>query len=157
MCLLFAEGLKDTKWKGRHTSFSEHIFLWKWEHESNRKAPQMGKPGCNFAFSSCSLPTFSFSFHPTPLPLCPLLFLSLFFPYFGKNISKGRKKQMRSYPTPIVSVIYGFWIWIEGETNQQMVWNMNIHEFWIPVLLCQVLFRCKEYTCCLITTFGKES
>lgn len=117
----------------------------------------MGKPGRNFAFSSCFLSTFSISFHRIPLPFCPLLFLPLFFSYFGKNISKGREKQMHSYLTPIVSVIYEFWVWIDIETNQQMDGDMNIHEFWIPVLLCQVLFTCKEYMWCLITTFEKKA
>lgn len=136
--------------------FSEHIFQQK--RQVRGKAFQMGKPGCNFTFSSCSVSTFSIFFFSILLHyrLSPA-FLSLFFSYFVKNISKGREKQMHSYLTPAVSVIYEFWICIEIESNQQMVGNMNIHEFLIPVLLCRVLFKCKEYTCCPITTVEKES
>lgn len=127
MCLLFAEHLEDIKWKGRLTSFSEHIFQQKKKTWVHRKALQMGKPGCNFAFSSCSLSTFSIFSILLHYLSVPCFFLFLFFSYFGKNIFKGREKQMHSSLTPIVSVIYEFWIWIGIETNQQMVGNMNIH------------------------------
>lgn len=53
--------------------FSEHIFEQK--RQVHRKALQMGKPGCNFTFSSGSISTFSILFSPFySITFCPLFF-----------------------------------------------------------------------------------
>lgn len=82
---------------------------------------------CLFFLHPLYFPNFFLSYSITFLS--PDFYSSPFFSYFGKNTSKGRKKEMHAYLTHIVPVIYEFWIWIEIKTDQQMVWK---HEYsWI--------------------------
>lgn len=74
LCVYCLQSVWKTSNEKEDVSFSEHISQQKKPQQLHRKALQMRKPRYNFAFSHCSLSTYSISFHPASLPFCLSLF-----------------------------------------------------------------------------------